>query len=87
MQYPDGQKVNVGDIIWWNEGNEIGKVHALIESSAHQTEWSESGPGIVVMALPRRKDIDPAQLFWAERDFNDEGIGLYDGDSKYGERG
>lgn len=48
MNYPDGQPICVGDLIWWNEGNCVGHVQVVAESKEEFESWGLDEPHIFV---------------------------------------
>lgn len=74
MQYPDGSIVCLGDLIWWNEGTQRGKVALILETKEQQLEWGLSENGIFISANSTNKELS-ADVFCSEDSFEDEGIG------------
>ena len=90
MKYLDGTTINIGDKIWWNEGSNQGIVAYILEEEKHFTEWGLSLPGkesleqlesygisekgIFICSNVHKKKLTP-DVFYAEEDFEDEGIG------------
>jgi len=73
MQYPDGSTVSVGDLIWWNEGTQKGRVALILETEEQKLEWGLSEYGIFISPT-ESEDLKPV-VFYSEDSFDDEGIG------------
>lgn len=48
MMYPDGSTIQVGDLIWWNEGCCTGYVQEIAESKEEYESWGLNAPHIFV---------------------------------------
>lgn len=48
MMYPDGSTIQVGDLIWWNEGCCTGYVQEIAESKEECESWGLDSPHIFV---------------------------------------
>ena len=48
MQYPDGSMIQIGDLIWWDEGFCVGYVQAIEESKTEYESWGQNEPHIFV---------------------------------------
>lgn len=57
MEYPDGAPIRVGDLVWWNEGRNIGFVQSIVESMEECEQWGLAGPHIF---FADRHPFDPA---------------------------
>jgi len=91
MKYPEGEQVKLGDVIWWNEGSNRGKVALILENPEDFLEFgiappgaetkeqlSSYGPsetGIYICASLESEEMT-TDVFCPEEDFTDEGIGL-----------
>lgn len=51
MRYPEGETVQVGDLIWWNEGVCIGFVLEVTETESECAAMDLDDPGILVTNL------------------------------------
>lgn len=71
MEYPSGQKIQVGDLVWLNEGAQQGRVTRIVEveSDFHKSSVSESG---IVVCVSDSEGGGEVLIF--ERHFVDEGI-------------
>ncbi len=47
MQYPDGKEIRIDDLIWADEGIQIGRIVGILETEAEYAAWEESGPCIL----------------------------------------
>ena len=75
MKYPEGDEVNVGDVIWTNGGCNIRRVSKVLSNTELLKYESENEPGIMWV-----RNINPCSSpdifgFEAEADFSYEGIG------------
>ena len=75
MKYPEGDEVNVGDVIWTNGGCNIRRVSKVLSNTELLKSESENEPGIMWV-----RNINPCSSpdifgFEAEADFSYEGIG------------
>ena len=77
MNYPDGKEIQLGDLIWINEGTQVAKVADIIDSKARATDWglSEGERGIFVCFDLSGERVSN-DLFNSEDQFEDEGIGV-----------
>lgn len=76
MNYPDGSTVNIGDLIWWNEGTCVGYVQVVAESKDDYESWGLTAPSIF---LSNRHPFDRSLgtgVQYERASFEDEGIGL-----------
>ena len=71
MNYPSGKSVQIGDVIWINEGTQKGKVIQIVETEIEISNWGLAEPGIYVHLSNTAAECD---VFIFERHFNDEGI-------------
>lgn len=88
MRYPDGQAINVGDHVWWNEGVCIGYIEHLIETDDQIDSWGLSEPSIAVsnihpfevVSQKHPQEIGDVSLggtvVYSSSDLADEGVGL-----------
>lgn len=75
MMYPDGSTIQVGDLIWWDEGLCTGYVQEIAESKEEYESWGLSEPHIFVSD---GHPFDPATrtgIGYPEASFASEGIG------------
>lgn len=75
MKYPEGDEVNVGDVIWTNGGCNIRRVSRVLSNTELLKSEGENEPGIMWV-----RNINPCSSpdifgFEAEADFSYEGIG------------
>jgi hypothetical protein len=75
MQYPSGRKVQIGDVIWINEGSQQGEVTRVIESNSDFQIWGLNEPGIFVQFTTSERS---GEIFIFEHHFREEGIELID---------
>ncbi len=75
MTYPSGEIIEIGDLIWINEGSQQAIVFEVIEDRNRLVSWGLNDIGIFV-ALSRPTDSTLTRdLFIGQRFFEDEGIG------------
>lgn len=75
MTYPTGEIIEIGDLIWIDEGAQQGLVAEVVEDSDSLASRGVEGIGIFV-ALTRPSGSTPTQdLFIMQRFFKNEGIG------------
>ena len=84
MEYPatysfvDGEEVRKDDIVWLNEGTQVGFIYEIITKP---DEWGleKSDKGVMIQSLhpldAREKEYSPGLQFVTEEQFEDEGIG------------
>ncbi len=77
MIYPDGKTVSIGDLIWWNEGTKKGRVSLIVDTDEIRSEWGLDENGIFISANHMNSEMT-SDVFYAEKDFEDEGIAKYD---------
>ncbi len=76
MNYPDGQPICVGDLIWWNEGSCVGHVQVVAETKEEYEAWGLDEPHIFV---DNSHPFDPTIGCGVAHNvgcFEDEAIGL-----------
>lgn len=76
MNYPDGKKIQAGDLVWWNEGDCVGFVQLVADSRSEYESWGLGSPHIFVS---NRHPFDPAMRTGVAHNgacLEDEGIGL-----------
>ena len=82
MKYPDGSTIQVGDLIWWDEGNCVGFVQVIAESKVDYENWGLNAPHIFIS---NTHPFDAALLTGVAHDLaclKDEGIGLLTADER-----
>lgn len=47
MQYPDGTEIRIDDLIWADEGLQIGRIVGIFETEEEYAAWDETGPCIL----------------------------------------
>jgi hypothetical protein len=75
MTCPDGTNMQVGDLIWWNEGACVGHVQAIAESKAEYEKWGLDGPH-AFFGNTHPFDPDTTGVAHPVGCFVDEGIGV-----------
>ena len=76
MTYPDGSRIRVGDLIWWDEGLCVGYVQAIAESKEEYESWGLAAPHIYVS---NTHPFDPAtrdEVGYPMSALEDDGVGL-----------
>ncbi len=75
MKYPEGDEVNVGDIVWTNGGCHVRRVIRILSAEESLKLENEGGSGI--MWVRNINPYGPPDIFGfeAENDFSYEGIG------------
>lgn len=73
MKYPSGEEVKIGDLIWWDEGTEIGRVALLITAEEDQLMYGQDERGIFIETDPLARRLYPV-VFYPESMFEDEAI-------------
>ena len=48
MTYPDGSTVNLGDLVWWDEENAIGRIIDIHETGDQCMNWGVEDPGVAI---------------------------------------
>ena len=74
MNYPDGQPVKIGDLVWWDGGHYVGFVNSI-----NPPDDCTNSNFVVIGRHPFRRDYPGYALGetrFAEIEFSDEGIGL-----------
>jgi len=74
MNYPDGTTVNLGDHIWWNEGNSIGFVRIIIDGKNDEKIWGFDEPHILISGYHPKDPTDAGYVAYPPSNFADEGI-------------
>ena len=73
---PSDRLIAVDDLIWFNEGTQVGFVYEIIENPS---TWGLDETGVMTQALHplgvKEKENSPGLCFYPERCFRDEGIG------------
>ena len=88
MRYPEGQLIQVGDLIWWEEGTCVGFVETILEDQTEYTSWGLKAPSLAFTNLhpfeanqsKHKQHIGPpgrgGTTIYPESKLVDEGIGL-----------
>ena len=75
MRYHNGRKIQIGDVVWINEGSQIGKVAEILDDANKAALWElkkdERG---VFFCLDPSKDEMSIDLYYSEKFLEDEGI-------------
>ena len=82
MKYPDGQEIQVGDLIWWNGGDATGYVQSMLESEEEFRAWELDEPHLF---LENHHPFDPtslAGLGYPQSVLADDGIRLFTEEEK-----
>lgn len=82
MKYPDGSELNVGDLIWWNEGNCVGYIQTIAEKKKESEFWGCDHPHVFFTNI---HPFDPLIIGGVAHDefvFEDEGIGKLTNEEK-----
>ena len=48
MNYPDGSTVKLGDLVWWDEENSIGRIVGVHETKEECANWGVGDPGVAI---------------------------------------
>lgn len=48
MRYPDGSTVKLGDLVWWDEGNSVGRIIDIHETKEQCANWGVEEPGVAI---------------------------------------
>ena len=75
MYYPDGIKIKISDLIWWNEGICVGFVQEIIKTKQDLETWGLITPSLAVSNLHPFNLNNPLTIV-DESDIAGEGIGL-----------
>ena len=78
MKYPDGTVVQVGDLVWWDEGACLGYVQLILESPADYEAWGLDEPGIMICGS-HPFDPEVTGVYHSADSLEDEGVGLLSG--------
>jgi hypothetical protein len=73
MHYPSGKTVAIGDPVWWNEGVNVGRVSAILESNEQYEPWGLEEPGVFVCFDFSGKTMTE-DAFTPEKDLEGEGL-------------
>jgi hypothetical protein len=77
MKYPDGTIIRQGDVVWLNEGTQVGKISEIIDDEFKVAKWGlEPGEYGVFICLDLSGNKLTNDIFQAEKQFVDEGIGV-----------
>ena len=72
MKYPDGSTVRLGDLVWWDEGNSIGRIIGINETKEECTNWGVEDPGVAICY--DGSGIGGLFIGYPQRAFAEEGI-------------
>lgn len=77
MNYPEGENIQLGDVIWLNGGTQVAKITSVIDNSIKAGEWGldleEQG---IFFCVDLSKRSPSQDLFIPCQFFRDDGIGL-----------
>ena len=73
MKYPNGQPVQIGDLVWWNEGSCIGFVQSMVESEEDCQTMGLKGPHLFISSR-HPFDSNTMGVAYPIACFEDEGI-------------
>ena len=79
MKYPDGKALQVGDLVWWNEGACVGFVQWIWDPSRDGGfSWAKTnGPPVFILNRhPYEASDGPDGVMHDECSLGDEGVGL-----------
>jgi hypothetical protein len=76
MKYPDGSTIQVGDLIWWDEGYCVGYVQVIAESKDEYGSWGLDAPHIFVSNVHPFDPTIHTGVGYGESFLADDGIGL-----------
>lgn len=85
MKYPDGKAIQVGDLIWWNEGVCLGFVQWIWDVTTDgDYSWANTdGPPLFIFNRhPYNETNGPAGVIHDEPCLADEGVGLLSDDDQ-----
>jgi hypothetical protein len=82
MKYPDGSMIQVGDLIWWDEGLCVGYVQVIAESKSDYAAWGLQAPHIFVSNTHPFDSTLLSGVSYPETCLKDEGIGLLTSDER-----
>ena len=75
MNYVDGSVMKVGDLIWWNEGCNRGRVALILETAEDLAEWGLRNYGFFISTDEHSENLK-CVVYYHETDIEDEGIAL-----------
>lgn len=79
MEYPDGTIIRRGDVVWLNEGTQVGRVSEIIDDEFKVAKWGlKLGEYGVFICLDLSGNTLTNDVFQSEKQFADEGIGVLD---------
>lgn len=85
---PIDRLISVGDLIWFNEGTQVGFIYEIIDDPE---TWGLDEIGVMTQALHpievKEKENSPGLCFYPESCFRDEGIGKLTQKEKEGMNG
>ena len=74
MKYPDGSPINVGDLVWWNEGSCVGYVQVIAESEAEYVGWGLDSPHVFLSNIHPFSPGSNIGVAYPEACLKDEGV-------------
>ena len=74
MKYPDGSPINVGDLVWWNEGSCVGYVQVIAESEAEYVGWGLDSPHVFLSNIHPFAPGSNIGVAYPEACLKDEGV-------------
>jgi hypothetical protein len=75
MEYPDGSEIRIGDLVWWDEGAQVGRVAYLVSDADQMKSWGLHERGIFIDADAFSRRLE-CVVFYPLSSFEDEGIGI-----------
>lgn len=76
MNYPDGNIVRAGDLIWWNEGSCVGYVQSVADSREEFEAWGLDRPHLFLSNIHPFDSTQQSGIAYDEDCLADEGIGF-----------
>ncbi len=73
MHYPDGREIELGDLVWWNEGSCVGRIAAIFESADELSHWGLDEYGIFI-CNDVTENWGSCDIFYPRIAFESEGI-------------
>jgi len=75
IKYPEGNEVQIGDVIWTNEGRNVRRVMRILSAEEALEIGENDGPGILWVRNINPYSASDVLGFESEADFSYEGIG------------
>ena len=74
MNYPNGEEIKVGDLIWWNEGEATGYVQSIIGYEPEFREWGLDEPHLFLANIHPFDSTSVAGIGYPQSHLGDDGI-------------